>query len=60
MFLRFARKTESKFQVACFHSAKDSKYIHSPRDTPDKCNPANLNGVLNISVEVLNQIDSEL
>ena len=59
-FLRFGRKTKSKFQVACFHSAKDSKYIHSPRDTPDKCNPANLNGVLNISVEVLNQIDSEL
>ena len=59
-FLRFGRKTKSKFQVACFHSAKDSKYIHSPRDTPDRCNPANLNGVLNISVEVLNQIDSEL
>jgi hypothetical protein len=59
-FLKFARKTKSKFQVACFHSAKDSKYIHSPRDTPDKCNPANLNRVFNISVEVLNKIDSEL
>jgi hypothetical protein len=59
-FLRFARKTKSRFQVACFHSAKDSKYIHSPRDTPDKCNPANLDGAFNISVEVLNKIDSEL
>ena len=60
MFLRFARKTESKFQVACFHSAKDSKYIHSHRDTPDKVNSENLNGVFNISVEVLNKIDSDL
>jgi hypothetical protein len=58
-FLKFARKTKSKFQVACFHSAKDSKYIHSPRDTPDKCNPENLNGVFNISAEVLHKIDSE-
>jgi hypothetical protein len=59
-FLKFARKTKSKFQVACFHSAKDSKYIHSPRDTPDKCNSENLNGVFSISVEVLNKIDSDL
>ena len=59
-FLKFARKTKSRFQVACFHSAKDSKYIHSPKDTPDKCNSENLNGVLAISIEVLNQIDSEL
>ena len=59
-FLRFARKTKSKFQVACFHSARDSKYIHSPRDTPDKCNAENLDAVLALSAEVLNQIDSEL
>jgi len=59
-FLKFARKTKSKFQVACFHSARDSKYIHSPRDTPNKCSPENLNGVFNISVETLNNIDSEL
>lgn len=59
-FLSFARKTKSKFQVLCFHSAKDSKYIHSPRDTPDKCNSVNLNGTLAISLEALYKIDSNI
>ncbi|MBY9002355.1 MAG: M28 family peptidase [Candidatus Lokiarchaeota archaeon] len=60
VFLKFGKKTKSDFQVACFHSAKDVKYIHSPRDTPDKCNVQNLNNVLEISLETLRKIDSEL
>jgi len=59
-FLRFARKTKSKFQVACFHSAKDTRYIHSPRDSPDKCNPVNLNGTVAITLEALYKIDSDI
>ena len=59
-FMKFARKTKSKFQVACFHSSKDSKYIHSPRDTPDKCNPVNLNGTVAITLETLYKIDSDI
>lgn len=59
-FLKFAKKTKSKFQVACFHSDKDSKYIHSPKDVPERCSSINLNGVLEISLEVLHKVDSEL
>lgn len=57
-FKKFARKTRSKFQVSCFHSSKDSKYIHSLRDTPDKCSVENLNGCLNICYHALKSIDS--
>jgi len=57
-FQTFAKKTKSSFQVANFHSAKDSKFIHSSRDTPDKCNPENLNGCLEICYETLKSIDS--
>jgi len=58
IFLKFAKKTKSDFQVACFHSAKDVKYIHSAKDTPDKCNVQNLNNALKISLETLRKIDS--
>ena len=58
VFLKLAKKTKSDFQVACFHSAKDAKYIHSPRDTPDKCSVQNLNNALEISLETLRKIDS--
>ncbi|MHA1105700.1 MAG: M28 family metallopeptidase [Promethearchaeota archaeon] len=57
-FLKFAKKTKTDFQVACFHSAKDVKYIHSPRDTPDHCDVQNLNNVLEICLETLRKIDS--
>jgi len=57
-FLKFAKKTKSDFQVACFHSAKDVKYIHSPKDTSDKCDVQNLNNVLEISLKTLRKIDS--
>jgi hypothetical protein len=34
-FIKFAKKTKISIKVAYFHSSKDSKYIHSPRDTPE-------------------------
>ena len=57
-FRSFAKKTKSSFQVACFHSYKDSKFIHSSRDTPDKCSPENLNGCLDICYCTIRSIDS--
>jgi len=37
------RKSKNKnFQVACFHSIDDRKYIHTKNDTPDKCSIKNL------------------
>jgi len=56
-FKKYARKVRSKFQVMCFHSSKDSKYIHSLKDTPDKCSLENLNGCLNICHQALRSID---
>ena len=44
IFKIFAKKARNKFQVSCFHSSKDSKYI--------------LNGCLNICYHALKSIDS--
>jgi Zn-dependent M28 family amino/carboxypeptidase len=59
-FKKFAQKTKSKFQVACFHSDYDSKYIHSRRDTPDKCSSETLNNGVNLIFETLKKIDLQL
>lgn len=59
-FRRFSKKTKSSFQVACFHSDKDSKYIHSIRDTPDKCSNKILNGCLGICHETISYLDSQI
>jgi len=56
-FRSFAKKTRSSFQVACFHSEKDSKFIHSSKDTPDKCSSQNLNGCLDICYTTIRSID---
>lgn len=57
-FIKFAKKTKTSLEVAYFHSSKDSKYIHSPRDTPEKCSPENLNGCLDICHDTIRTIDS--
>ncbi len=57
IFRRFARRVRKNLQIACFHSDKDSKYIHSLRDTPDKCTSENLNGCLAICYQALRSID---
>jgi hypothetical protein len=56
-FKKYAKKVKRKFQVVCFHSDKDSKYIHSLRDTPDRCSLESLNGCLNICNQTLRSID---
>ena len=56
-FKKYARKTKTKFQVSFFHSSKDSKYIHSLKDTPDKTSIENLNGCINICHQALRSID---
>jgi hypothetical protein len=57
-FIKFAKKTKTSLEVAYFHSSKDSKHIHSPRDTPEKCSPENLNGCLDICYDTIRTIDS--
>lgn len=57
-FKKLARKTKSNFKVVCFHSDKDSKYIHSRRDTPDKCSSEVLNNAVNLIYYSLKQVES--
>ncbi|MDX1799148.1 MAG: M28 family peptidase, partial [Candidatus Lokiarchaeia archaeon] len=56
-FKKYARKYRTKFQVSLFHSSKDSKYIHSLKDSPDKCSLESLNGCVNICHQALRSID---
>ncbi|MCK4280738.1 MAG: hypothetical protein KAX10_01375, partial [Candidatus Lokiarchaeota archaeon] len=56
-FKSFSEKTNEKFQVCCFHSVKDCKFIHSVKDTPDKCSPEILNSCLEICFNVIKSID---
>ncbi|MFW9900024.1 MAG: M28 family metallopeptidase [Candidatus Thorarchaeota archaeon] len=56
-FKKYAKSLHAKFQVSCFHSSRDSKYIHSVRDTPDRCSVEALNGCLNICHQTLRSID---
>jgi hypothetical protein len=56
-FQKYAKKTKTNFQVSLFHSSKDSKNIHSIRDTPEKCSLKNLNGCINICHQSLRSID---
>jgi len=58
-FRLFEKNTEGNFQVCCFHSDKDSKYIHSLKDTPDKCSTVILNGCLDICYETILKLDSQ-
>jgi len=59
-FKKFARKTRSKFQVVCFHSVNDSKYIHSRHDTPDKCNPEALKNAISVIYNSIKRVDSQI
>jgi hypothetical protein len=56
-FLKFAKRTKSDFQVACFHSDNDSKYIHSARDSPDKCSSEILNNATSLIFNTIQEID---
>ncbi|MFX1424923.1 MAG: M28 family peptidase [Promethearchaeota archaeon] len=57
IFRRYARRSRKRLQTIFFHSDKDSKYIHSLRDTPDKVLPENLNGCLGICYQAVRTID---
>jgi len=57
-FRSLAKKTKTSFQVAYIHSSEDSKFIHSSRDTPDKCYNEVLNGCLEICNATIRSMDS--
>lgn len=53
------KKKNKGFQVAFFHSAKDSEFIHSSKDSPDKCSIESLNGCIAICRKTLLKMDSD-
>lgn len=59
-FRSFAKKSKKKMEACCFISNKDTKYIHTSRDTPNKCSSKNLNGCLNIIHNAIKTIDLQL
>lgn len=58
-FRSFAKKTRKKMQSCCFLSNQDSKYIHSSRDTPNKCSSKNLNWCVDICYDAIKNLDLE-
>ncbi|MHA2051195.1 MAG: M28 family metallopeptidase [Promethearchaeota archaeon] len=60
IFQKYSKKFKKNLQIGFFHSSKDSKYIHSIKDTPDKCSSEILNGCLNICFHALRSIDLKM
>ncbi|MHA1293009.1 MAG: M28 family metallopeptidase, partial [Promethearchaeota archaeon] len=57
-FKAFAKKKGKKnFQVCCFLSHKDGKYIHSKKDKSENCSAKNLNGCIEICYNAIKSID---
>jgi len=57
-FRAFAKKKKIKtFQVSAFISDKDTKFIHSIKDTPDKCSADNLNNCVEICYNAMKSLD---
>ncbi len=48
------------FQVTCFLSKEDLKYIHSKKDIPELCSAENLNGCIDICYNTIRSLDSRV
>ncbi|NVM17780.1 MAG: M28 family peptidase [Candidatus Lokiarchaeota archaeon] len=59
-FKKLARKKNKSFQTALFHSDKDSIYIHSKKDTPDRCSNILLDDCLKICYNTIKNLDGQL
>ena len=57
---KYCQKSKNKnFQVACFHSIYDRKYIHTKNDTPDKCSIKNLFNCFRLCLLTSHLLDSK-
>ena len=56
-FRSFAKIANKQMETCCFISNRDTKYIHTSRDTPNKCSSKNLNGCLDIIYNAIKTID---
>ncbi|MFW9829083.1 MAG: M28 family metallopeptidase [Candidatus Thorarchaeota archaeon] len=58
VFRSYAKKTKIKgFQISCFSSGKDVKYIHSKKDTPELCSAEVLNSCIEICFNAIKSLD---
>jgi len=58
VFQVFAKKADKKgFQVTCFTSEKDLKYIHSKKDIPNLCSAETLNSCIDICYNAIKSLD---
>ncbi|MFX1364058.1 MAG: M28 family metallopeptidase [Promethearchaeota archaeon] len=60
VFQSYAKKYKRELQICWFYSGEDSKFIHSSKDTPDKCIPENLNGCIELCYYTLKKLDKSL
>jgi hypothetical protein len=58
VFRNFAKKLRKKPQICSFNSRTDKKFIHSPKDTPEKCFSKNLNDCIEICFFTLKKLDT--
>jgi hypothetical protein len=60
-FRSYAKKSGiSTFEVACFLSIKDGKFIHSAKDIAANCDKNNLNGCIDICYNAARSLDLRL
>jgi len=58
VFRSFTKKAEKPdFQVSCFLSKDNSKYIHSKKDLPELCSATNLNACIDICFNTIKSLD---
>ena len=59
-FQKSARTSKKSLQAGCFMSDKDSKYIHSSKDTPDRCSAEILNNCIELCYETVKSIEKRV
>ncbi len=56
-FRSWSKKRSRKLQVCCFLSHKDSQFIHSSKDTPEKCSTKNLSNCITLCYNTAKSLD---
>ncbi len=56
-FRSWSKKRSKKLQVCCFLSNKDSKFIHSSKDTPDNCSTKILSDCITLCYNTAKSLD---
>ena len=59
-FKKFSKKKNKSFQIALIHSDKDSKFIHSKDDSPEKCSNILMDDCLKICYNTIKNLDAKI